>query len=153
MKKPKKGKFRYNLASVLKVRTVREKKEREKFAETQKILEQEKKKEEELKASHLQAQLDLRSNFESDQAINFTRVFLQQNHIENLKEEVTTQEEVREKADKKNETQREKLVESMKDKKIIEKDHENKKKLWQNLMNKEEMKFIDEIASTHFNRH
>lgn len=150
-KEPKKGKFKYNLASVLKVRLIHEKQEKEKFAETQRKLDEEKKKEEELKNQHVTAQKKLREHFEEGNKIDFSQVFLRQNQIENLKEKVEVQKKVTQKAEIVNEEQREKLVESIKEKKIIEKDKEHKFDAWKDLMNKEEMKFLDEIAGIRFN--
>ncbi|HCY35853.1 MAG: hypothetical protein DKM50_04575 [Candidatus Margulisiibacteriota bacterium] len=151
VKKPKIGIFKYNLGSVLKVKLIREKQEKEKFAETQRKLEEEKRKEEEIKNNHRQAQNALREHFEEGKKIDFSQVFLRQNQIENLKEKVEVQKKIAIKAEEINEEQRTKLVDSMKEKKIIEKDKENKLKAWKDLMNKEEMKFIDEIATTKYN--
>lgn len=150
-KKPQKGKFKYNLQSVLKVREIRETQEKEKFADAQKKLEEEKRKEEIVKNKYSSAQGALRDEFESED-INFSHVFLRQNQIENLKVEVDEQKQATIKAEEDKEVQRNYLVEAVKDRQIIEKDRENKKTEWSAFMKKEENKFLDEVAGIRFNR-
>ena len=40
----------------------------------------------------------------------------------------------------------------MKDKKILEEDKEKKREMWKDVMKKEEMKFLDEIAAISFSK-
>lgn len=150
-KKPKKGKFKYNLQSVLKVREIKETQEKEKFADAQKKLEEEIKKEEEVKNKYSHAQNALVDEFEGE-SIDFTHVFLRQNQIENLKVEVDEQKKATVRAEEAKERQRNYLVEALKDRQIIEKDREHKKSDWLAFMKSEENKFLDEIASIRFIR-
>ncbi|MEK9727733.1 MAG: flagellar FliJ family protein, partial [Candidatus Margulisiibacteriota bacterium] len=71
-------------------------------------------------------------------------------HLEQLKHEIVEQVDVREKAEEEKDQQREALVQAMKDKKILEEDKEKKRDMWKKIMKKEEMKFLDEIASIGF---
>ena len=51
-------------------------------------------------------------------------------HLEQLKEDIIEQVEVREKAEEEKDVQREALVQAMKDKKILEEDKEKKRDMW-----------------------
>ncbi|MDR1113878.1 MAG: hypothetical protein LBL50_02170, partial [Candidatus Margulisbacteria bacterium] len=55
-------------------------------------------------------------------------------------------------ADQRKEEQRERLVKSMKDRKILEKDREHKKQAWKRLMDREATKFLDEISTAKYFR-
>jgi flagellar protein FliJ len=151
-KQIKKGKFKYNLKAVLKVREIRERQEKEKFAETQRKLEEEKKKEERMIKEHLDAQTELRGNLDKGKQINFSRVFLMTHHVKQLKENAEIQKKVKIEADKRNEDQRHKLIEKIKEKKVIEKDKQNKFKKWEKIMDKEETNFLDDISTSKFCR-
>ena len=71
-------------------------------------------------------------------------------HLEQLKVEIEEQIKVREQAEEDKNTQLEVLVQAMKDRKILEEDKEKKRGMWREIMKKEEMKFLDEIASIGF---
>ncbi|MFH1429405.1 MAG: hypothetical protein ABIH39_06645, partial [Candidatus Margulisiibacteriota bacterium] len=73
-------------------------------------------------------------------------------HLVKVKEDVDEQEQIRNRAEKIREEQRLKLEEKMKERKVIEKDRENRKDDWKKLMNDEEMKFLDDIATTRYNK-
>ena len=153
MSKPKKSsRFIYRLKSVLKFREIREKQEQEKFDEAKRKLEEEKVKEKELKETQNQEYQSLRDKLGGHEPFNFQDIQLRERHLEVLKEKVVEQERVTKEAEEKKEDQRDELVKAVKDKKIIERDQEKRKLEWRELMKKEEMKFLDEIASTGFFR-
>ena len=153
MSKPKKSsKFIYRLKSVLKYREIREKQEQEKFDEAKRKLAEEEKREAELKRLEEAEYVTLRDKLSGHEVFNFQDIQLRERHLEVTKQKLTDQTKVREEAEEKKEEQREELVKSVKDKKIIERDQEKKKLEWRELMKKEEMKFLDEIASTGFFR-
>jgi len=127
MSKPKKSKrFNYQLESVLKVRNIREKQEQEKFMLAERKFLEEQKKEEEIKTFQDQKYKELRQEMSSGD-INFQHVLMRKSHLEILKEDVKKQEEQREEAEKKKDEKREDLIKAAKNKKIIQKDKENKR--------------------------
>jgi flagellar protein FliJ len=147
--KPKKGKFIYNLRTVLKVRKIREKLEKEKFAEAQKKFKEESEKEEEVKGEQKIRQDD-QKNALSGKISNFNKILLGHFHLGKVKEDVDKQVKVRLEAEQKKEEQREKLIKSMMDKKIMDKDKDRKREVWRKYMNKEETKFLDDIATSRY---
>jgi len=84
--------------------------------------------------------------------IDFQRLMMRKAHLEQLKGKIVEQVQVREDAEEEKNLQREALVQAMKDKKILEEDKEKKRGLWKKVMKKEEMKFLDEIASIAFSK-
>jgi len=151
MHKPKKGKFRYRLDSVLNVREIREKQHKEVFAEKERILIEEKKKEEEIKNWEDSLNQQLRKSLVGE-IKDFGSILRRRSHLVKVKEDVVSQEEKRVDAETAREAQRVKLVDAMKDRKIIEQDKGNKKDSWKKLMDHEEMNFLDDIATSQFNR-
>ena len=150
-KEPKKGKFKYRLDSVLKVREILEKKQKEVFAEKERILKEEAEKEEKLKNWEDELHGELKSSLVGH-IDDFGSVLRRRSHLVKVKEDVDEQEQKRVEAEKIKEEQREKLEEKMKEKKVIEKDKVNKKDEWKKVMDKEETKFLDDIATGRFNR-
>ncbi|OGC06718.1 hypothetical protein A2526_06460 [candidate division WOR-1 bacterium RIFOXYD2_FULL_36_8] len=151
-RKIKAGKFKYTLETVLKVRGIREKKEQEKFAEKNREYIKEKKKEDELRDEKKDQENTLRKVFKSGPISDFGEVMRRHSHLGILKEDIEKQVEKVIDASKKLEKQREQLVKSMKDKKIMEKDKDNTKKKHTKLMQDLELKFLDEIATQRFQR-
>jgi len=153
MAKVKKSKrFNYNLESVLKVREIHEKLEQEKFVKAEQEFLAQKKKEEEMKALENQQYQDLRTAMGPGAKMNFHEILMRKTHLEIYKEKVKEQEQVRFEAEEKKEVQRQDLIKATQDKKVIEKDKDNKRSEWKHVMDKEEGKFLDDIASVRFDR-
>ncbi|MBG91107.1 MAG: hypothetical protein CL521_04750 [Actinobacteria bacterium] len=152
MSKPKKGKrFVYSLASLLKVREIREKQEQDKLIEAERRLREEQQKEKEMKAHQAAQYSELQQMLgETDELPDMNYIKLRKLYIEKVKEQVIEQEKVTQEADKAKDDQREKLTEAAKNKKIIEKDKEKTRIEWKKLMDKEDGKFLDEIATIGF---
>lgn len=150
-KKPKPGKkFKYDLASVLKVRAIKEKKEQEKFAEKQRDYLTEKQKEEAIERDKHNKEDDLRGVFKKGPISDFSRVLQRKAHLEVLKDDLDKQVEKVIETSKILEEQRAKLINAMKDKKIMEKHKEKKLKEYDKMMLDMETKFLDEIATQRF---
>jgi flagellar protein FliJ len=147
VKKPEKSKrFKYNLASVLKFRNIREEQEREKFNQAKRAYEEEQRKEEELKAFQAAKYAELKSKMSGGHTLNFDQIQMGRGHLDVVKEQVVQQEKVREDAEIEKDKKHEDLVSAVKDRKILDKDKEKKNVMWKDLMKKEENKFLDEIA-------
>jgi hypothetical protein len=154
MSTPKKSKrFNYSLQTVLKVREIREKQEQEKFKEAEKVLQEEIKKEKEIK-DFQNAKYNELTNIMSgkDGHTDLQNVIMRKSHLEVVKEQVLQQEKVKEEAEEKKEDQRKNVVKAVKDTKIIEKDKENKRKVWKKIMDKEEGKFLDDISAVAYEK-
>lgn len=150
MRKAKKSKrFEYNLRTVLKVRNIFERIEKEKFAEAQRKYLEELKKEEEMHEYERQQQTQLRNKL-TGQIEDFASVMHRHQFLKKYKQDVVAQENKTKEADQRKEEQRERLIKAIKDRKIIDKDKEHKKEAWQKLMNREETKFLDDISTTRF---
>ena len=151
MAKQKPGKrFKYDLASVLKVRAIKEKKEQEKFAKKQRNYLAEKQKEEAIEQNKHNKEDDLRSVFKKGQISDFSRVLQRKAHLEVLKDDLDKQVEQVIEASKVLEEQRAQLINAMKDKKIMEKHKERKLKEYDKMMLDMETKFLDEVATQRF---
>ncbi|MDR2431880.1 MAG: flagellar FliJ family protein [Candidatus Margulisbacteria bacterium] len=151
MKKPKKSKrFEYNLKTVLKVREIYERIEKEKFAEAQRKYLEELEREKKMKEYEMQQQRALKNNLTG--SIDFAGVLHRQQFLKKYKVDVNEQENKTKEADQRKEEQRERLVKSMKDRKILDKDKEHKRQAWVKLMNREETKFLDDIATAKYFR-
>ena len=151
-KKPKKSKrFRYALETVRRVRKIREEQEREKFNELERQLEEEKRKEAELKHQQASAYVELRERMMTVEGLSdLGDIQRRKQHLETLKVKIEEQIKVREEAEKKVEEQREVLIKAVKDRKIMDKDREKKREAWRKFMDKEESKFMDDIATVGF---
>jgi flagellar export protein FliJ len=150
MSKPKKSKsFNYQLEDVLKVREIKAQQQQEKLSRAiQKVVE-EKAKEDHLKALESES-YDTLLSMMKDALPDMNTIKMRKYHLEALKKKVIDQVAVRKTAEDEEDEARKKLVQAMLDKKIIEKDKEKTHKKWQRLMNKENSKFLDEIAVTRF---
>ena len=151
-RKVKAGKFKYNLATVLKVRGIREKKEQEKFAEKKREYLKEKEAEEKLRGKKRKEEDEIRQVFRRGPISDFEKVMRKHSHLGILKKDIETQVEKVIETSKILEDQREKLVTAMKDKKIIEKDKQKTLEKYTKLMQDLELKFLDEIATQRFTR-
>ncbi len=144
-------KFKYTLETVLKVRGIREKKEQEKFAVKKREYLDEKDKEETLKDKKKGEEQEIREAF-TGKVSDFEKVLRRHSHLGVLKGEIENQVEKVIEASRQLENQREQLLSSMKDKKIIEKNKERKLQQYTKAMQDAEIKFLDEIATERFIR-
>jgi flagellar FliJ protein len=151
-KEQKPGRFKYQLETVLKVRGIKEKKEKEKFAEKQKDYMTEKQKEDQLKENKKEKETELKGIIKKGPISQFEKVLRRHAHLGVLKKDIDTQIEKVIDTSRKLEDQRAKLVESMKERKIIEKNKEHKIKEYDQMMKELEIKFLDEIATQRFKR-
>lgn len=151
MAKPKGGKrFKYDLETVLKVRGIREKKEQEKFAEKRRDYLTEKEKEEAIAREKKGKEAELRGVFKKGPISNFEKVMRRRAHLDVLKDDLDKQVEKVIESSKLLEEQRARLVEAMKDKKIMEKHKDRKLDEYKKIMQDLELKFMDEIATQRF---
>tara|TARA_A100001015_G_scaffold295879_1_gene375397 strand:- start:315 stop:887 length:573 start_codon:yes stop_codon:yes gene_type:complete len=152
-KPPKKSKrFEYNLESALNFRELRETQEQDKFNKAEQKFKEELNKEERMKDQEKSEHVGLVGEISEGKTIDFQQVMMRKSHLEQLKGQIVEQVQVRETAEEEKETQRDALVQAMKDKKILEEDKEKKRDMWKAIMKKEEMKFLDEIASISFTK-
>jgi flagellar protein FliJ len=152
MAEQKGGRFKYSLETVLKVRGIREKKEKERFAEKQQAFMTEKEREDALKVQKTDREHELKSIIRGGPVTDFEKVLRRHAHLGVLKKDVDVQVEKVIEASKKLEDQRAKLVDAMKDRKVMEKNKEHKLKDYDKLMKNLEIKFLDEIATQRFKR-
>jgi len=145
-------KFKYPLESVLKVKAIREKKEQEKFAQRQKEYYEEKVMEEKIEEDKKTHSEEFKQMFGKGKISDFNRVLQRRQHLNILKEELDNQIEKVVQASHKLEKQREKLLDTMKDRQIIEKDKEHKLDQYREAVKQMEIKFLDEIATLRFQR-
>ncbi len=152
-KPPKAGKkFAYQLEPVLKVRGIKEKKEQEKFADKKRVFLTEKDKEEAIKAEKHNKEDELRTVFKRGPISDFQKVLRRKAHLDVLKDDLDQQVERVIEASKVLEEQRARLVEAVKDKKIMEKHRERKHDEYKKIMQGLETKFLDEIATERYKR-
>lgn len=154
MAKPKKGRrFEYNLETVLKVRKIREEQEKEKFALAMRKLQEEQEKLKRMVDFKEEKHDELKDVISPGRKIkNFSEIIMRQSHLDKVKKDIVKQDEVKKEAEAKKEEQRQVLEKKMKEKKIIEKDKEKKKVEWRKIIDVEETKFLDDIASSRFTR-
>ena len=138
------------MQSALNFRELRETQEQDKFNKAEQKYNEELGKEERMKDQEKAEHSDLYSQLKEGKTIDFQQVMMRKAHLEQLKVQIIEQVQVREKAEEEKEVQREALVQAMKDKKILEEDKEKKREMWKDVMKKEEMKFLDEIAAIGF---
>jgi flagellar protein FliJ len=146
--KAKKGKrFRYSLDSLLKVRGIREEQEKDKFKESERRVLEEKRKEEEIKVFEKEKYDQLKGMMAAGAALpDVQQIMMRKAHLEKVREQLVTQEEAVKTAETQKEDQRKQMVLAMIEKKIIEKDKGKTRIAWKKMMNKEDGKFLDEIA-------
>ena len=145
-------KFKYSLESVLKVKEIREKKEQEKFALKQKEYYEEKMKEQRIQEEKRGQANEFKKLVSKGAIHDFGNVLFRRQQLIVLKEALDSQIEKVIESSQKLEKQREKLLDSMKERKIIEKDKGNKKEQYDEVMKQYEIKFLDEVATLQFSR-
>ena len=155
MSKPKKSKrFQYSLEILLKVRGIREKEEQDRFnAAIQKLIEEQEKERQikdfqDSKYDELAEKISGRGR----KPTNVQDVMMRQAHLEVLKTQVEEQEKTREDAEEAKEEQRVKVIQAVREKRIIEIDKDKRRIEWKKLMDKEVGKFLDEISSISYAR-
>lgn len=139
-------KFKYDLEPVLKVRKIRERQEQEEFSKRQRDFLTEQEKQEKIEAEKRAREGELRTILRKGPISDFERILRRKHHLGVLKEEKDKQVEKTLAANKKMEEQREKLIVSMKDRKLIDRHKEHRFKRYKEVMNQLEGKVIDEIA-------
>lgn len=149
-KKPKPGRFKYDLETVLKVRGIKETKEKERFAERHREYLTEKEKEEMIEGEKQSRTEELKGIMKKGPISDFQKILRRKAHLGKLKEDLDQQVEKVIDASAKLEEQRSKLVDAMKDKKLIEKHKEHRFDDYKKLMQALEIKFLDEIATERF---
>lgn len=142
--------FKYTLETVLKVRGIKEKKEQEKFADKKRAYLKEKEEEDKIRTKKYGEEEQLRGVFRRGPISDFAKVLRRKAHLEVLKDDLDDQVEKVIEANKLLEEQRARLLESMKDKKIIEKHRGRKLDEYKKAMQDLELKFMDEIATERF---
>jgi flagellar protein FliJ len=152
MAEQKPGRFKYNLETVLKVRNIKEKKEKEKFAEKQQEYVAEKTKEEKMEEDKREKEVELKGIIKKGPITQFEKVLRRHAHLGVLKKDIDDQIEKVIDASQKLEDQRGKLIESMKERKVIEKNKEHRLDEYNEMMKNLEIKFLDEIATQRFKR-
>jgi flagellar FliJ protein len=151
--KAKKSKrFKYNLQTLLKVREIRKKQAEEAYNEAKRQLEIEKKKEEEIRQREILAYSNFRTYMVSGDLGDTGEINRHKAHVEKVKVELQAQIEVVRQATQTVEDKRQALIQSLKDQKMMEKDKENKREAWRKLMDKEDGKFLDDIATIAFSK-
>ena len=141
-------KFKYDLETVLKVRHIHEKKELETFAERKRSYLEELAKQDRIEAEKRAREGELRSILGKGPISDFERILRRKHHLGILKEEKDKQVKKTDEASEKMEVQRQKLVESVKERKVMERHKENKFKKYKEVMTQLEGKTMDEIAVT-----
>jgi flagellar protein FliJ len=152
MAEQKPGRFKYTLETVLKVRGIKERKEKERFAEKQTEYNVEKQKEEKLEEEKVEKESELKHIIKKGPISEFEKVLRRHAHLGVLKKDIDVQIEKVIEASQKLEQQRSKLVDAMKDRKVIEKNKEHKLDDYKEMMKDLEIKFLDEIATQRFRR-
>lgn len=146
------GKFKYSLQTVLKVRGIKERKEREKFADKQREYMTEKDKEERMEEDKREKEGELKSIIRKGPISEFEKVMRRHAHLGVLKKDIDDQIEKVIDASNKLEDQRTQLIDAMKNRKVIEKNREHQFKEYNEMMKNLEIKFLDEIATERFKR-
>lgn len=152
MKTPEKSKkFIYNLRTVLRVRNIFEKIEKEKFAVAQREHLEQLKREQEMKDYQKDMQKQLAGKLKGNIS-DFASVLHRTEYLKKYKLDIIAQEERTMEAEQKKEEQRERLIKAVKDRKILDKDKEHKNELWKKIMNREETKFLDDLSVSRYYR-
>ncbi len=144
--------FRYNLASALRVRIIRETLQKEEVTKATQKLQEEQIKLEEIITEQNQENRNILEMYHSGKPIDLSKVFLRKHRLEVLKENEVEQCKEVEKAQLRKLEEERKLLIAIKEKKILEKDKEKKRKIWRKLLDKEETKFLDDISTSRFFR-
>ena len=153
MSKPKKGnRFRYSLETLKKVRDIREKKEQEELTRAEKIVKEEEQKEQLLVSEQNMHYQHFEDLLTSEEVPSLHIIQMNQVHMKKLQEKVNIQKDEVKKAEGHRDSQKEKLIEATKDKKIIDKDREKTRDKWKKMMGKLDDQFLDELGTIKFTR-
>ena len=148
MSKAEKSKrFKYSLETLLKVRTIREKQAQERFQKAEIEYKKELLELERQKKFQTEKYEELRDIMSGKTPLTDVQmVVLRKAHLDTLKEKVIQQEEKTKAAEEKKEKMRLELITTVRNRKIIEKDKQKTRDSWRKIMNKEDNKFLDDIA-------
>jgi len=147
MAEQKPGKFRYRLDTVLRVREIKERQEQEDFAKKKREFLDEKQKEEKISAHQSKRTGELKKMIRKGPISDFAKVLHRRAHLGVVKEDLEKQVQKVVESSQKLEEQRGKLIEAMKDKKIIDRHKERQLDSWKKMMQDLETKFLDEIGT------
>jgi flagellar export protein FliJ len=143
----KSKRFRYQLETLLKVRTIREKQAQEAFQKAEQAHLEEVEKEKKIKDFESEKYEELRDLMSGKQSLTDVQmVMMRKAHLEVLHTQVIQQEERTRQAEELKEQKRLELITTVRNRKIIEKDREKTRESWRKLMDKEAGKFLDDIA-------
>lgn len=152
-RKPTKSKrFKYNLQTLLNVREIRETQAKDAFNAAELQLIEEKKKEVVAREREELAYQDYREFMHTGDIGNPHEIQRHKLFCDKRSDELKRQVQAVEDAKRAVDNARDKMVQAMKDKKIMEKDKENKRDAWKKLMDKEASKFLDDIATIKFSK-
>jgi len=151
MSKPKKGKrFVYSLATLLKVRKIKERQQQEKFNQAEKKLHEERLKEEKMKQEQQVHLAYVNELLSSQELPSLSIIQMHQQHVKTMEEKVKAQIEEVKRSEEKKEEEREELIKKTKEKRIIEIDRDKTRVEWKKMMDKLDAQFLDELASIKF---
>lgn len=143
----KSKRFKYSLETLLKVRNIREKQAQERFRKAELEYEAELEELKRIKAFQEEKYQELHDIMSGKTPLTDVQmVVLRKAHLETVKEQVIKQEEKTDAAEKKKEAFRIELIAAVRNRKIIEKDKTKTRESWKKIMNKEDNKFLDDIA-------
>ena len=94
--------------------------------------------------------IELETIVREGQFEKMTELKLRKQHANTLEQKLDDQKKATAEAKEKLEEEKDKLLQCVKDKKIMEKDREETREAWKKLMLKEDIKFLDEIAGIGF---
>ncbi|NDC82098.1 hypothetical protein EB093_00330 [bacterium] len=148
MSKAQKSKrFRYQLETLLKVRSIRERQAQEAFQKAEQAYQDELKREEELKEFERIKYEELRDIMAGNTPLaDVQMIMIRKAHLETVREQVQQQEERTKSAEAFKEQKRNELIGAVRNRKIIDKDKEKTRDAWRKIMTKEDNKFLDDIA-------
>ncbi|MDD5455840.1 MAG: hypothetical protein PHV30_02270 [Candidatus Margulisbacteria bacterium] len=151
MAKVKKSKrFKYNLSTVLRVREIKEILQKEEVNKATKKLLEEQEKQRKIEADQAEEHSKILEMYSGKKPIDLSEVFLRKHQLDVLKIRHDEQVIATQQAEDKKKEEEKKLLKAMRDKKILEKDKDKKRKLWKKIMEKEDVKFLDDISTSRF---
>jgi flagellar FliJ protein len=153
MAKPKKSKrFKYNLASALRVRIIRETLQKEEVQKAKRNLEAERQKLKEIQDKQEIEHNMILEMYTGSRPLDLDEVKLRKYQMEQLQIKEEEQKLAVSRAEVQVQEEEKKLLKAVRDRKILEKDREKKQKLWKKMMEKEDTKFLDDISVSRFFR-
>jgi flagellar FliJ protein len=153
MPKVKKSKrFKYNLASALRVRIIRETLQKEEVQKAKRALDEELLKLKEIQDQQVIEHDMIMEMYSGKRILDLGEVKLRKYRMEQLQIKEDEQKQAVEQAKERVTEEEKKLMKAIRDRKILEKDREKKQKLWKKLMEKEDTKFLDDISVSRFFR-